>query len=137
MITFGNQSTAVSTQTLGTAATSKLLAGQAAKAKYGHSAEEVREHFTQFVGETFYGQMLKSMRQTVGKPAYFDGGRGEEVFRGQLDQQMAQELAKSSAHQFADPMFARQFPRLAKELEQEMAEAPSNRLEELAQLGRR
>src|SRR5690606_35299167 len=34
-------------------------------------AREVREAFTQFVGETFYGHMLKSMRSTVGKPAYF------------------------------------------------------------------
>lgn len=137
MITFGNQSTAVSTQALGTAATSKLLAGQAAKAKNGHSAEEVREHFTQFVGETFYGQMLKSMRQTVGKPAYFDGGRGEEVFRGQLDQQMAQELAKSSAHQFADPMFARQFPNLAKEIAQENKQLRPSGLHELSLLSRR
>ena len=31
------------------------------------------------LGETFYGQMIKAMRSSVGKPAYFHGGRGEEV----------------------------------------------------------
>ncbi len=77
------------------------------------NSDEVRERFTQFVGETFFGQMIKSMRSTVGKPAYFHGGRGEEVFQGQLDQQLAEHLTEASASRFAEPMFERQFPRLA------------------------
>src|ERR671928_1094345 len=71
---------------------------------------ELREKFTQFVGEAFFGQMLKAMRSTVGKPAYFYGGRAEEVFQGQLDQTMAQHLTKASASKLAEPMFERQFP---------------------------
>jgi Rod binding domain-containing protein len=74
---------------------------------------ELREKFTQFVGEAFFGQMIKAMRSTVGKPAYFYGGRGEAAFQGQLDQKMAEELAKKSASRFAEPMFERQFPKLA------------------------
>lgn len=66
---------------------------------------EVREVFNQFVGETFFGMMIKSMRATTDKPAYFHGGRAEEVFQSQLDQQMSQELAESSASEFSDPMF--------------------------------
>ncbi len=77
------------------------------------NVKEVREKFTQFVGEAFFGQMLKAMRSTVGKPAYFYGGRAEEVFQGQLDQTMAEQLTKASASKFADPMFAQQFPQLA------------------------
>ena len=65
----------------------------------------MREKFDSFVGETFYGQMLSSMRKTVGKAAYFDGGRAEEIFRGQLDQVIAQELAKSTSQDFTGPMF--------------------------------
>ena len=68
--------------------------------------EELRERFTQFVGEAFFGQMIKAMRATVGKPAYFHGGRAEEVFQGQLDQTIAQDLAKSTGKQFTDSMFA-------------------------------
>jgi Rod binding domain-containing protein len=79
------------------------------------NSDELREHFTQFVGEAFYGQMLKAMRATVGKQAYFHGGRAEEVFQGQLDQQMAEHLTKASADKFAKPLFERQFPHLAKE----------------------
>ena len=78
------------------------------------SEAELREQFTQFVGEAFYGQMLKAMRSTVGKPAYFHGGRAEEVFQGQLDQQMSEHLTEASAEKFAEPMFERQFPHLAK-----------------------
>ena len=44
--------------------------------------DELREKFTQFVGETFYGQMIKSMRSTVGKPAYFHGGQAERSVSG-------------------------------------------------------
>jgi hypothetical protein len=80
----------------------------------GDKSADLRERFTQFVGESFYGQMLKSMRATVGKPAYFHGGRGEEVFQGQLDQTLAEHLTEASAEQFAEPMFDRQFPHLAK-----------------------
>ncbi len=137
MTSISNQLSAVSTQPSVGLLSPNKAAAQGAKARSGRSAEEVRQYFTQFVGETFYGQMLKSMRQTVGKPAYFDGGRGEEVFRGQLDQKMAEEMTKSSAAQFADPMFARQFPQLAKQLDQEKVNAAPSRLAELSQLSRR
>jgi peptidoglycan hydrolase FlgJ len=79
----------------------------------GKSAQELHEKFTQFVGEAFYGQMFKAMRSTVGKPAYFNGGHAEEVFQGQLDQTMAEQLTKTTSTKFADPLFDRQFPHLA------------------------
>src|SRR5262245_8244840 len=66
---------------------------------------ELREAFDSFVGQAFYGQMLSALRKTVGKPAYFDGGRGEELFRQQLDQVLAEKLATSSAAQISEPMF--------------------------------
>ncbi|TWT33325.1 rod-binding protein [Blastopirellula retiformator] len=66
---------------------------------------EVREKFDQFVGETLFGQMLKSMRKSVGKPAYFHGGRGEEVFQSQLDQLLVEKLSEASAQELSGPMF--------------------------------
>jgi ABC-type glycerol-3-phosphate transport system substrate-binding protein len=63
------------------------------------------ETFDQFVGETFYSQMLKSLRKTQGKTPYFNGGRGEEVFRGQLDQTLAQNMAKSDHGRFSSAMY--------------------------------
>lgn len=77
--------------------------------------DELKEKFTQFVGETFFGQMIKSMRSTVGKPAYFYGGQAEEAFQGQFDQKLAEHLTKASADKFAEPLFRRQFPQLAEQ----------------------
>jgi hypothetical protein len=73
----------------------------------GSDAErpELRKAFEDFVGQTFYSQMLSSMRKTVGKPAYFHGGQGEEIFRGQLDQVLAEKLSDASADKFAGPMY--------------------------------
>jgi flagellar protein FlgJ len=98
-------------------------------AKGNEKSGELRDKFTQFVGEAFYGQMLKSMRSTVGKPAYFHGGHAEEVFQGQLDQTMTEHLTKASASKFAEPMFERQFPQLAEA-------KPASGLDGLSQLRR-
>lgn len=67
--------------------------------------EGLREAFNDFVGQTLFGQMLASMRSSQQKPAYLHGGRAEEIFQGQLDQLLTEELAKSSASTVADPMF--------------------------------
>ncbi len=66
---------------------------------------KLRETFTQFVGETFFTQLIKAMRSGQSKPAYFHGGRGEEVFQGQLDQMLSERFAENSAEQFAAPMY--------------------------------
>ena len=67
--------------------------------------DELKDAFGDFVGNTFYGQLIASMRKTVDKPAYFHGGRGEEVFQGQLDQMLAEKLSDSTQEQFAGPMY--------------------------------
>ena len=66
---------------------------------------EVREKFNEFVGQAVFGQMLKAMRKTVGKPAYFHGGRAEEIFQEQLDQVIGEKLSKATGDTFSRPMF--------------------------------
>jgi hypothetical protein len=61
--------------------------------------------FQDFVGQTLYSQMLSAMRKTVGPPAYFHGGRAEEVFQTQLDQLLAEKLSDASAATLAEPMY--------------------------------
>ena len=100
-----------------------------------NDAKELKETFNTFVGESYFGQLLKSMQSTVGKPAYFHGGQAEEVFRGQLNQQMAQDMTAASADQIADPMFRQQFPQQAKLL-REVAETKQTTFSELEQLRR-
>ncbi len=69
------------------------------------SLAPVREAFHDFVGQTFFMQLLSEMRKTVDKPAYLHGGQGEEIFQGQLDQVLAERLSDASAEQFSGPMF--------------------------------
>jgi flagellar protein FlgJ len=67
--------------------------------------DKTRETFQEFVGQVLFGQMLSAMRSTTKEVPYFHGGRAEEVFRNQLDQEWAKELTKTSAERFSDPMF--------------------------------
>ena len=84
------------------AAKSQVRELEAAKPQ---ASRELREKFDTFVGETFFSQLLSSMRKTVEKPAYFHGGRAEEVFQGQLDQMLSQEMTKATAGELSGPMF--------------------------------
>lgn len=77
-----------------------------ANLKSGEGAKsETRQAFDQFVGQTFFSQLLGEMRKSVGKPAYMHGGRAEEVFQGQLDQMLAERMTEASAESFTGPMF--------------------------------
>lgn len=114
----------------------QLESKSTAQSKSVENAQQVHDVFSTFVGEAFYGQMIKSMRSTVDKPAYFHGGRGEEVFQGQLDQQLAQEWAAQSGDRFAEPMFEQQFPAHARVLREARQAAQAASLEDLNGLRR-
>ncbi len=78
-----------------------------------HSREELKQLFQQSVGGTFFRQMMKSLRATTGKAAYFNGGQAEKIFQGQLDELMIEKLSEVSGGAFSDMMFEQQFPELA------------------------
>ena len=78
-----------------------------------NNARQLQTAFQDFVGKSFYGEMMKSMRSTVGEPAYFHGGNAEKIFQQQLDHQLADEMTKSNAGDLASAMFRRQFPKEA------------------------
>lgn len=66
---------------------------------------QVREKFQDFVGSTFYKEMLKALRSGQKHSKYFYGGQAEEIFRGQMDQQISEDLAHSHAQHLAEPLF--------------------------------
>jgi Rod binding domain-containing protein len=70
-----------------------------------HPRAEIRQAFDDFVGQTFFSQLLAEMRKSVAKPAYLHGGATEEVFQGQLDQVLSEKLSAATAEQFSGPMF--------------------------------
>jgi hypothetical protein len=74
-------------------------------ATLGNDTPELKQAFTDFVGQSFFGELLKQMRATVGKPAYMHGGFGEDVFQSQLDQVLVERISDASAATFSDPMY--------------------------------
>ncbi len=70
---------------------------------------QLRKAFDDFVGQTLFGQLLQSMRKSVGKPAYFHGGRTEEVFQKQLDQVLAEKMADAQGGELSQALYEQQF----------------------------
>lgn len=66
---------------------------------------ELKKVFNEFTAGTFYREMLAAMRKGTGKPAYFDGGQAEEIFRGELDRHIADDLVKRHGEAFSAPLY--------------------------------
>jgi len=58
--------------------------------------EKLNETARKLVAQTFYGPMLKQMRDSPFKDKLFSGGRGGEAFTSMLDQRLAEHMARSS-----------------------------------------
>jgi hypothetical protein len=59
--------------------------GKNASAQTPQSRAVLRKTVGEVLGATFYGEMLKIARSSSLKGEYGHGGRGEDVFQGQLD----------------------------------------------------
>jgi Rod binding domain-containing protein len=68
-------------------------------------SSQVREKFQDFAAGTFYREMLKALRSGQKDSKYFNGGQAEKIFRGQFDQQIAEDLARQHGAAFAGPLF--------------------------------
>ena len=68
------------------------------------ASPELKEAFEEFVGQTFFSEMIKAARTGQQKPAYFHGGRAEEVFQSQFDQMLSEQMSEVSAETVAEPM---------------------------------
>jgi Rod binding domain-containing protein len=58
--------------------------------------DKVVETARKLVAQTFYGTMLKQMRNSPFKSEMFEGGRGGQAFAPLLDQRLAEHMARSS-----------------------------------------
>jgi hypothetical protein len=54
----------------------------------------LRQLVDEVVGTTFFEPMLKSAHNSVLKGKYGHGGRGEEIFQGQLDSEFARSVGR-------------------------------------------
>jgi len=78
-----------------------LTAGAAAsKPKDTQVETQVRK----WVGQTFYGTLLKQMRDSPFKSEMFDGGRGGEAFSQLFDQRIADHMTRGVGSKIVRPM---------------------------------
>ena len=68
------------------------------------SKDKLKATFQDFTAGTFYKEMLKSLQKMHNKPAYIYGGRAEKIFQGQMDQEVAENLAHKQGGQFTGPL---------------------------------
>lgn len=69
------------------------------------SKADLKSTFQDFAAGTFYKEMMKSLHKMHRKPAYLHGGQTEDIFQGQLNQQLAEDLAHEHGGQFADSLY--------------------------------
>ncbi len=83
-------------------------AAGASEAQGGKSASpdaDLRGIVGEFVGNVFYGTLLRQMEQTTIKGKYMHGGRGEEVFQSQLHMEYAKRLGRAPGDPIADRIY--------------------------------
>lgn len=66
--------------------------------------ESAAQAMQQFVGETFYGMLLKQMRNTVMASDLFGNSSAKQMFESQLDQTLVQELATHHSEFLSRPI---------------------------------
>ena len=65
----------------------------------------LRTKIDEFIGIAFYGELLKAMRNSPLKGEYGHGGRGEEVFAGQLHMELAQSAGRARSSPLTDAIY--------------------------------
>lgn len=67
----------------------------------------LRKSIDEFVGMVFYGQLLKAMRDSPLKSDIGHGGRGEDIFAGQLDIELSQRIGRAGGFNLSDAIYRR------------------------------
>ncbi len=91
----------------------------AAAQKASVANPKLREQVGDFVGTIFYGTLLSQLQDSKFKSEYFHGGRGEEIFKGQLYQEYARRIGRSPN----DPMSNRIYEAMTRHLRDEASTA--------------
>ncbi len=67
----------------------------------------LRQAADEMVGVTFFGEMLKMARNARIKGEFGHGGRGEEVFGAQLDQELARRAGQGMKNGLSEAIYRR------------------------------
>lgn len=77
---------------------------------------KLRQAADELVGQVFYGTLLRQMRSSTFKGKYGHGGRGEEIFQGQLDEVLATRAGAARSSKISDAI-VRRYARRAEVIE--------------------
>ena len=80
---------------------------------------ELRRRAGEFVGNVFYGTLIRQMQQSKTKGPFLHGGRGEEVFQAQLGMELAKRMGRSPNDPVANKVY--QAMQRGKKSDQELA----------------
>jgi Rod binding domain-containing protein len=61
--------------------------------------QKLQKQAQRFVAQTFYGTLLKQMRESPFRDPRFDGGRGGQAFNEMLDQRLSERMAGGTNNQ--------------------------------------
>ncbi|MCB9855637.1 MAG: rod-binding protein [Phycisphaerales bacterium] len=81
------------------------IADSAAQIADGQDDGDLRKIVGEFVGNVFYGTLLRQMDQSTIKGEYMHGGRGEEIFQSQLHMEYAKRLGRAPGDPIADRIY--------------------------------
>ena len=71
------------------------------------SHEQLISQSQKWVAQTFYGTLLKQMRNSPFHSKMFDGGRGGQAFTSMLDQRLSDHMARSTGSKLVKSIVAR------------------------------
>jgi len=86
---------------------SPAVSSSTSSAAQTKALSELRTTVDHVVGSVFFEPLLRSMRNSVLKSTIGHGGRGEEIFQGQLDQVFAEQAGRSAAGSLNETLVAR------------------------------
>lgn len=69
--------------------------------------DDLREAIDQVIGSVFFGPLMKTMRSSAFKGEIGHGGRGEEIFRAQLDQILVERAGTATSYELSNVLFDR------------------------------
>jgi hypothetical protein len=87
----------------------------------GLNDASLRRRVGEFVGNVFYGTLIRQMNASSLKGKYFHGGRGEEIFQGQLGMEIAKRLGRAPDDPVSENLYRSIRQRLGEPLD---ADAP-------------
>jgi len=64
--------------------------------------EKIAGQAQKWVAQTFFGTLLKQMRNSPFKSKLFEGGRGGEAFQSLYDQRLADHMARGAGHKLVN-----------------------------------